>query len=131
MPVHDGNHASPCLWIKVSTGTEGAALPRNNQYPLTGLLEIDKDVPKGKKPLKRYGVPAFRAIDCQPSDLSLISAAQPGHFGDGRQPRRPVTVSDMGFNPFRPQDISVLDIVMVVFAVGTALALIAWALFST
>jgi hypothetical protein len=131
MPVHDGNHASPGLWIKISTGAEDAALPRNNQYSLTGLLEIDKDVPKGKKPVKRYGVASFRAIDCQPSDLFLISAAQPGHFGDGRQPRRPVTVSDMGFNPFRPQDISVLDIVMVVFAVGMALALIAWALFST
>jgi hypothetical protein len=37
----------------------------------------------------------------------------------------------MGFNPFRPQDNSVLDIVMVIFAVGAALALIAWALLST
>ena len=36
----------------------------------------------------------------------------------------------MGFNPFREQNRSVVDIVMVVFAIGAALALVAWAIFS-
>jgi hypothetical protein len=37
----------------------------------------------------------------------------------------------MGFNPFRPQGHSALDVAMVVLAVGVTLVLIAWALFST
>lgn len=36
----------------------------------------------------------------------------------------------MGFNPFREHENSVVDIVMVVFAVLATLAVIAWAIFS-
>jgi hypothetical protein len=35
----------------------------------------------------------------------------------------------VGFNPFREQERSVVDIVMVVVAVAMTLAVIAWALF--
>jgi hypothetical protein len=36
----------------------------------------------------------------------------------------------MGFNPFREQDRSAVDIVMVILAVGSAIALVLWAIFS-
>jgi hypothetical protein len=36
----------------------------------------------------------------------------------------------MGFNPFREQDRSVVDIIMVVAAIGSAIALVLWAIFS-
>jgi hypothetical protein len=36
----------------------------------------------------------------------------------------------MGFNPFREQNRSAVDIVMVVLAVGSAIALVLWAIFS-
>jgi hypothetical protein len=36
----------------------------------------------------------------------------------------------MGFNPFREQRKTVFDIVMVVLAVGAAIALVLWAIFS-
>ena len=36
----------------------------------------------------------------------------------------------MGFNPFREQRRTMFDIVMVVLAVGTAIALVLWAIFS-
>jgi hypothetical protein len=36
----------------------------------------------------------------------------------------------VGFNPFREQDKSALDIAMVVFAVLAILAVLAWAIFS-
>jgi hypothetical protein len=37
----------------------------------------------------------------------------------------------VGFNPFREQEKSALDIVIVVIAVLSTLAVIAWAIFST
>jgi hypothetical protein len=36
----------------------------------------------------------------------------------------------MGFNPFRDHERSALDIVMVVLAVGSAIGLVLWAIFS-
>ena len=36
----------------------------------------------------------------------------------------------MGFNPFREQDKSALDIIMVVFAIVAMLAVISWAIFA-
>jgi hypothetical protein len=36
----------------------------------------------------------------------------------------------MGFNPFREQDTSVVDIIMVIAAIGSAIALVLWAIFS-
>lgn len=36
----------------------------------------------------------------------------------------------MGFNPFREQRKTAFDVVMVVLAIGTALGLVAWAIFS-
>lgn len=36
----------------------------------------------------------------------------------------------MGFNPFREQNRSPIDIVMVVLAIGSAIALVIWAIFS-
>jgi hypothetical protein len=38
--------------------------------------------------------------------------------------------SSMGFNPFREQNRSAVDIVMVILAVGSAIALVLWAIFS-
>lgn len=35
----------------------------------------------------------------------------------------------MGFNPFRPQSSSALDIAMVVAAIAATLALVGWAIF--
>lgn len=40
------------------------------------------------------------------------------------------TVAGMGFNPFREQETSVFDIVMVVLAIGVTIALVLWAIFS-
>jgi hypothetical protein len=36
----------------------------------------------------------------------------------------------MGFNPFREQERSAIDIIMVVIAIGSAIGLVAWAIFS-
>lgn len=36
----------------------------------------------------------------------------------------------MGFNPFREQDKTVFDVVVVVLTLAVALALVAWAIFS-
>ncbi|HEY5890786.1 MAG TPA: hypothetical protein VIW94_08825 [Acidimicrobiia bacterium] len=36
----------------------------------------------------------------------------------------------MGFNPFRESETSAIDIIMVVLAIGAAIGLVAWAIFS-
>jgi hypothetical protein len=36
----------------------------------------------------------------------------------------------VGFNPFREQDTSIVDIIMVILAIGAAIGLVAWAIFS-
>lgn len=40
------------------------------------------------------------------------------------------TVASMGFNPFRPQTRTALDIAMVVIAIAATVAVVVWALFS-
>ncbi|HZD22684.1 MAG TPA: hypothetical protein VE569_04690 [Acidimicrobiia bacterium] len=50
---------------------------------------------------------------------------------DSRHAGEPVTVSDVGFNPFREHQKTALDIVIVVVALLVILAVIAWAILST
>lgn len=61
------------------------------------------------------------------SVLSTLSQVIPG---DSRQPLIVVTVSRVGFNPFREHEKTTLDIVLVVVALLAIVAVIAWAVFS-